>query len=382
MVDFLNYSEARELAKAKLPRGIFEFVDRGTGDEFSLRHNRRQFEAARILPRVLTGGSPRSQKVEIFGETYSAPMLAAPTAFAGLVWFKGEIELARAAAAYGIPFCAATEAITGVGEIATAVGTPIWFQLYLWDREELSQDLIEKAWTNGARTLVVTVDTPVLPKREYNVRNGFDIPFRFSPRNVFDVATHPRWAVGVLGRYLAAGGLPNFANYPPEYRSNILSRGSARSMSLAPDLDWDCVRRIRTNWKGNLVIKGILRADDALLALKIGADGIIVSNHGGRNLDGAVAPIEVLPDIADAVGDRLTVLADSSVQRGSDIFKLLASGAKAVLLGRSLLYGTAIAGSAGALRMMRNLGEELDVAMAMSGCRSLGEIDRSLLAKA
>ncbi|MNC14235.1 (S)-mandelate dehydrogenase [compost metagenome] len=215
----------------------------------------------------------------------------------------------------------------------------------------------------------MTVDTPVMPKREFNVRNGFDVPLRFSARNVFDVATHPRWALGVLGRYVLSGGL----------RQDLLHRRKVDSLDLMPDLSWEHMKGIRDRWKGNLIIKGILRPDDALRAKALGADGIVVSNHGGRNLDFAVSPIEVLREISDSVGSSLTVLADSSVQRGSDVFKLLANGAKAVLVGRSMLYGTAAGGQAGALRMMHVLTEELGLTMDMSGCRSIDDIQQSLL---
>ncbi|MNN12699.1 (S)-mandelate dehydrogenase [compost metagenome] len=305
--------------------------------------------------------------------------MVAPTAFAGLVSFRGETALARAAAEFGIPFTAATESITSVDEIANASPASIWFQLYLWNKLEISYALLDRAWLSGVRTLIVTVDTPVMPKREFNVRNGFDVPLRFSARNVFDVATHPRWALGVLGRYVLSGGLPTFANYPKQYRQDLLHRRKVDSLDLMPDLSWEHMKGIRDRWKGNLIIKGILRPDDALRAKALGADGIVVSNHGGRNLDFAVSPIEVLREISDSVGSSLTVLADSSVQRGSDVFKLLANGAKAVLVGRSMLYGTAAGGQAGALRMMHVLTEELGLTMDMSGCRSIDDIQQSLL---
>jgi (S)-mandelate dehydrogenase len=378
MADFLNYAEARRQAKRRLPRGIFEYIDRGAEDETALQRNRHALDAVRIRPKVLRGGGSRSQQVSLFGRSYDAPLIVAPTAFAGLAWYRGEIELAKAAAANGIPFCAATAAITSVEEIAAASDNPIWFQIHVWEREELTLELIQRAWNSGVRTLIVTVDSGSLgANREYNVRNGFDLPFRYSTRNVCDVALHPRWALGVFARYLASGNVPAYANYPREYRSSILAR--AKPLGYEPNLGWEHMRRLRDVWKGNLIIKGILRADDATLAARLGADGIVVSNHGGRNLDSAVAPIEVLAEIVDAVGEQMTVIADSGVHRGSDILKLLAVGAKAVMVGRGLLYATAVGGMTGASQMIAILRRELEIAMGMSGCAHIGELDKSVL---
>ncbi|MER8972405.1 MULTISPECIES: alpha-hydroxy acid oxidase [unclassified Mesorhizobium] len=377
---FLNFAEARKIAKRRLPRGIFEYIDRGTEDERALVGNRAAFDRIKITPYALRSSSNRSTTISLFGHEYSAPLVVTPTAFAGLVYFNGEMELAKAAAEFGIPFTAATEAITSIGVVARASSVPIWFQLYLWDKEEISFNLMEKAWSSGVRTIVVTVDTPVLPNREFNVRNGFDVPLRFSPRNVFDGAMHPRWALGVLGRYVITEGMPSFANYPDQYRKNLLRRDRGDSLDFMPNLGWDHMARIRDRWKGTMVIKGLLRQEDALEAKRVGADGIVVSNHGGRNLDSAIAPIDVLRGIVDCVGPGMTVLADSSVQRGSDVFKLLASGAKAVLLGRSMLYGTAAGGKAGAIAMMSILKEELARTMDMSGCQTIADVNQDLIA--
>ncbi|XSC42584.1 alpha-hydroxy acid oxidase [Bradyrhizobium sp. RDT10] len=226
MNDFLNHTELRRLAKRRLPHGIFEYIDRGTEDENALLRNRYALDAVRIRPQMLSGGAARSQAVSLFGQIHETPIIVAPTAFAGLVWYRGEIELAKAAAANGMSFCAATEAITSVEEIAAASGGPIWFQLYLWEKEELSGDLLQRAWNSGVRTLVVTCDNPVTANREYNIRNGFGVPFKYSARNVCDVALHPRWALGVFARYLAKGHVPARANYPAAYRSSILGRNN------------------------------------------------------------------------------------------------------------------------------------------------------------
>ncbi len=377
MSGFLNHVELRQLARRRLPRGIFEYVDRGTEDEAGLRHNRQAFEALRIRPRVLTGGGTRSQAVTLFGQAFDLPLIAAPMACAGLVCYRGEVELAKAAAANSMPFCAALEAINSLEEIVEASAGSTWFQVYVWQDEALVRDLLARAWGLGVRTLVVTLDSPVESKREYNLRNGFGMPFRFSARNVCDVALHPRWAFGVLGRYLAAGRVPSQSNYPPEHRSSLFA--SSRPVAFHDDLGWQHMHWLREQWKGHLVLKGILHPGDALLAAELGADGIVVSNHGGRTFDSAVAPIEVLPEIARAVGDRMVVLADSSVRRGSDVLKLMAAGARAVMVGRVLLYGTAVGGMAGASQAIAMLRDEIDRALAMSGGKDIRSVDGDLL---
>jgi isopentenyl diphosphate isomerase/L-lactate dehydrogenase-like FMN-dependent dehydrogenase len=377
---FLNHAEIRERARRRLPRAIFEYIDRGTEDEDGLRHNRAAFDAVRIRPRVLTGGGTRSQAITLFGQACDLPIIAAPTACAGLVRFRGEVELAKAAAAHRMPFCAALEAINSLEDITEASAGNVWFQVYVWEDEQRVRELLARAWGLGVRTLVVTLDSPVASKREYNLRNGFGLPFRFSPRNVCDVALHPRWALGVLGRYLASGSVPSYSNYPPGHRSSLFA--SSKPLAYQADLGWQHMHWLRDEWKGNLVLKGILHPDDALLAAKLGADGIVVSNHGGRTFDSAVAPIEVLPEIARAVGDRTTVLADSSVRRGSDVLKLMAAGAKAVMIGRMLLYATAVGGMSGASHAIEILRSEIDSSLAMSGCQDIRNVDGSLLAGA
>ncbi|WP_459475236.1 alpha-hydroxy acid oxidase [Pseudomonas sp. No.117] len=382
MTDALNFKDLRAGARKRLPRPIFEYIDRGSEDETSLLENRRSFERLRILPQVLTGGSPRSSSVTLFGQSLQAPMVVAPTACAGLVWYRGEIELARAALQAGIPFCAATEAITSIEEIAhTTDAATLWFQLYVWESEVLSNQLVERARQLGIETLVVTVDTPVTPNREYNVKNGMGLPFRYSPRLVVEVATRPAWLLGVLGRYVAKGGAPGFANYPERYRKTLTGGGSTLQLRHDANLTWHHIVRLRRLWKGHLVIKGIARPADALKALSLGADGIVVSNHGGRNMDSSVAPMDTLEPISDAIADRLTILLDSGVQRGSDIFKALALGAKAVMVGRAFLYGTAISGAQGATQAFNVLARELDLTMGGAGCRSIDEINRSFIVR-
>ena len=377
----MSYESLRDMARRRLPKGIFEYIDRGCEDETALAHNRRSFDRIRMRPKILLDLSSRTPEIELFGRKQALPLVVAPTAATGLVRHKGEIDLARAAAKANIPFCAATEAITAFEEIAAAAKGNIWFQLYFWKDRRLSYGLVDRAREAGIDTLLVTVDTAVLPKREYNLRNGYDVPLRPSLRNVWDVATHPRWFVQVLLRYLLNGGMPRHGNYPTAYQRPITGGKIADAINLDATVAWADIAELRRYWKGRLVIKGILRVEDALTAASHGVDGIVVSNHGGRNFDSAVAPAEVLPEIAERTGDRLVILADSGIRRGSDVVKLLALGAKAVLVGRAFTYGTAVGGEAGAADAINMLGDEIDRTMAFLGCRSVQEIGPDLLWK-
>ncbi len=369
----LNINDLRAMARKRLPKGIFEYVDRGTEDEISLRDNRRVFDAVKLAPSVLVDVSGRNQEVDIFGHRQAMPLVIAPTAAAGLMWHDGEVQLARAAALANVPFCVSTQAMTTIEKIAET-GARLWFQLYVWRDRKLTHALIDRARDAGAETLVLTADTVVSPKREYNQHNGFGIPLKPSLRGAIDVAFHPRWLFSVLVRALMTEGVPTYAHYPAEFRTAITQVASSDALKLADNVTWADVTELRRRWPGRLVIKGILRADDALKAVDCGVDGIVVSNHGARNLDIAPSPIDVLPSIADTVGDRLVVLADSSVRRGSDVVKLLASGAKAVLVGRSVLFGLATSGGAGARHALEMLKTEIDNTMALLGTTAVAEL--------
>jgi (S)-mandelate dehydrogenase len=284
------------------------------------------------------------------------------------------LELAKAAAAAKVPFTLATGAMTSMEKIATEAGGRLWFQLYVWKQRELSYQLIERAHRAGFEALIVTTDTIVPPIREYNPRNGFLLPFHATPRFVTDIARHPRWAANVLMKYFTTIGMPRNENYPDPYRRPITSDASVKEVMRQDTLSWEDLRIFRDKWPGILMVKGINRTDDAMRAVEYGVDGIIVSNHGGRNMDSAVASLDVLPEIAEAVAERATVILDSGVRRGSDIVKALALGAKAVLTGRATLYGTAVAGQAGAAHALSVLRREMDNTMAYTGCRGVDEI--------
>lgn len=370
----LNVEDARRAARRRLPRGLFEYIDRGAEDELSIAGNRQGLDAVRLAPSILVDVSQRTQVAEVLGRKQPSPLVIAPTAVAGLVWRDGEIALARAAAAAGIPFCVSTQSITSIERIAAESGAELWFQLYVWKNRERMLALLDRARAAGARTLVLTVDTAVGPNREYNLRNGFGIPLKPSLRAGIDLMLHPRWTVDVLLRSLVSSGVPTYAHYPDEFRTQLGRVSLSDEMSLATDVSWEDVALLRRRWQGKLVLKGVLRVDDARKAAEHGADAIVVSNHGARNLDCAPGPVEVLPAIAEAVGDRLAILADSGVRRGADIARFLALGASGVLIGRATLYGVAIAGEAGASRVLELLRNELSTTMGMLGARALADL--------
>ncbi len=378
----LNFDDMRAVARRRLPRGVFEYIDGGTEDQVALRTLREAWDAIRFDPAVLVDVSHRSQEVELFGREQPMPCIIAPTAMAGLVWFNGEVELARAAARAGLPFCVSTQSITAIEDVAAQAGGRLWFQLYVLQDRGLTRGLVERARAVGAEALVVTVDTPVSPKREYNTRNDYGIPIRPTLRNTLDVLRHPAWLWSVLRRHWWHCGVPSYAHYPAAFRKSITRAAVSDGVKLAASVTWDDVADLRRRWAGPMILKGVLRVDDAERAARHGIDGIVVSNHGGRNLDGGRSVPGVLPRIADAVGHRMTIFADSGVRRGGDVVKAMALGADAVLLGRSVLYGLAAGGSAGATRMIDILRDEIDRTSALVGVPDLRTINGMAVGRA
>jgi isopentenyl diphosphate isomerase/L-lactate dehydrogenase-like FMN-dependent dehydrogenase len=372
---FYSTADLREAARRRLPRGLFEFMDRGNDDEIAMRDNRLALESIKLKPRVLVDVSTRSQDITLFGKTQKMPIIVAPTGSTGLAWYEGEIALARAAALHGIPFTLAAGSMTALERVAAEAGGTLWFQFYMWPDRSLSHKLIGRARDAGYEALVFTVDTPVAPGREYNLKNGFTIPFRFTSRNVADVLMHPRWLFGVLVRYLLTTGMPRYMNFPPETQTRITALPMGRSTAFNATITWNDVRELRKLWPGKLIVKGIQHPRDAVMAADCGADAVVISNHGGRVLDCTTAPILVLPQVVEAVGKRITVIVDSGFRRGSDVVKALALGANAVMVGRGPLHGTASAGEAGALRALQIYRDEIDRVMALIGCKNVAELN-------
>jgi isopentenyl diphosphate isomerase/L-lactate dehydrogenase-like FMN-dependent dehydrogenase len=371
-----NLADLRSLAKDVLPRGLFEFVDRGTEDEHALVSMRAAVAAVHLRPRVLVDVSMRTQATEFFGQPSAMPMAVAPTGAAGLLWFDGEIEVARAARRMGIPFALSTASIVSMERVAAEAGGRLWFQLYMWPDRSMSWELVDRVRKAGYEALIVTVDTAVSPNREYNRHNGFTLPMRINRTNAWDVAWHPRWFFKVLLKYMLRSGIPSLENYPESLKKKMSEKPTPVKCD---SLNWDDLRELRKRWDGPLLVKGILRSDDAIRARECGADAIIVSNHGGRNLDASIPPFRVLPEILDSVGNRLDVFVDGGFTRGSDIVKAIAMGAKGTFAGRGPLWGVAVDGADGACLALQILRDEIDRVMAYTGSTSLLALDRSLL---
>lgn len=374
-----NIEDLRQIAQRRLPRVAWDYLERGAEDDVTMSANRAAFERIGFEPRTLVDVSARTLKHELFGKSYTAPFGIAPTGAAGLYSFEADIALARAAAQAGVPFVLSTASFVAMERVAQEAGGSKWFQLYMSKDREAAERLVRRAFDAGYEALVVTTDVPVGANREYNLRNGFAIPFRINARNVVDGLLHPRWLTQVFLRTLLSSGVPRFQNVDSNVGGRIIAKDLSAFRARRDALDWSDMAWLRTIWPRKLLIKGVLVADDARLALQHGADGVVVSNHGGRQLDGARAAIDALPAIVESVGGRMPVLFDSGVRRGADIVKALALGADFVFTGRATLYGAAAGGEAGVARALELLRAETDRVMALIGCNTVAELDRRYL---
>jgi isopentenyl diphosphate isomerase/L-lactate dehydrogenase-like FMN-dependent dehydrogenase len=374
-----NIEDLRRLAQRRLPRVAWDYLERGAEDDVTLAANRAAFERIHFQPRTLIDVSGRTLRQELFGKTYAAPFGIAPTGAAGLYCFDADIALARAAKSAGVPFVLSTASFVAMERVAREAGGSQWFQLYMSKDRDAAARLVRRALDAGFEALVVTTDVPVGANREYNLRNGFAIPFRINARNVIDGLLHPRWLAQVFLRTLLSDGVPRFQNVDSNVGGRIIAQDLSAFRARRDALDWSDIAWLRTVWPRKLLVKGILTVADARLALQHGADGVVVSNHGGRQLDGALAAIDALPAIAAAVGERMPVLFDSGVRRGSDIVKALALGADFVFTGRATLYGAAAGGEAGVARALELLRTETDRVMALLGCSTVAALDRNCL---
>ena len=379
-----NIADLREVAERRLPKGVFDYIDKGTEDMNSLGNNRKAMTDIKLLNKVVTDISDVQLDANIFGGPAAMPLAIAPTGTAGLAWFEGEFELAKAAAAAGVPFTLATGSNTPMEKLANEAGGRLWMQLYMWKEKHYSDELVRKAARNGFEALLWTVDIGHGANREHNLRNGFATPYVLNIKSVVDMLRHPTWLSTVMGRYFMNGGMPRHVNYPEGYQMPITGNVSKMedkkpTTKRADQLSWDDVDRLRDIFPGKLLIKGIMRADDAEEAIEHGVDGIVVSNHGGRNMDSAPAPIQVLPDIVKAVDGRMAVIVDSGIRRGSDIVKCIALGADMDLAGRATLYGTAAGGEAGAVKAIDILKGEMKRTMAYIGTQRVSDITRDVV---
>ena len=370
----VNIEDLRQKARRRLPRMVFDNIDGAAHDEVTMRANRADFERIRFRQRVLVDVSQTNLETEVLGTKLALPLVLTPLGMQGVIARRGEVQAARAAERCGISMCLSMVSNSSVEQVQAASKRPVWFQLYLNKDRDFMREVLERAQAVGCRILVFTVDGASRGQRERDIHNGFTVPPRISPSFVLDVLLHPAWAADILlGPRLTLG------NIDPAGTKSMVNAGSLVSGVMNPACSWADMDWVRSVWKGPIIVKGVLDPDDARRALDHGAQGVSVSNHGGRKLDGAPSAISALPAIVDAIGDRGTVLMDGGVRRGHDIVKALALGAKACLIGRAFAYGLGAMGEAGVERAIRILEVEMREAMMLLGCPSIAQLDRSWL---
>ena len=371
MTGAVNIWDWRRRAQRRLPRLVFDYLDGGAEDEICLRRNRAALEALRLRPTLLSDVSSIDMSVELFGQRVDLPIAITPTGLNGLFWPDGDVALARAAAASKIPFTLSTPSSVRLERIPVEAGGTFWMQLYVMSDRSLAEQMMKRAAASNFSALILTADVPVSGYRERDLRNGFKLPFRYSAPMLVDFALHPRWLMGI-----ARSGMPRLVNLSESESTPGSTQAQAALLSRTMDrsLDWSGIAWIRRHWTRPLLLKGVLDAEDARRALDHGLDGVIVSNHGGRQLDCVPATIDVLPEVAAAVAGRIPVLVDGGFRRGSDVVKALALGARAVLLGRATLYGLASAGEEGVRQVLQMLRTDIERTMILIGARSVREL--------
>ncbi len=370
MRDPINVDDFRVLARRRLPKLVFDYLDGGAEDETGLARNRDAFCHVRFVPRRLVDVSRRTLATTLFERPLDAPFMIAPTGLNGLLWPRGDIALARAARAAGIPFVLSTASNVTLEALAEKAGGDLWFQLYVL-HAAAAENLVARASRAGYRTLVLTTDVALNGKRERDLRNGFGVPMRFGARTLLDGLTHPRWSAGLLRH-----GMPRLENFATDTIDDPQLQAALLRREMDASFDWEALRRLRDRWPHRLVVKGLLHEADVTRCAALGIDGVVLSNHGGRQLDAAIAPLGALARLARPA---CATLLDGGVRRGSDIATALALGADAVLVGRAVLYGLAAAGEDGASEVIRLLKDELDRTLALLGCASVAALGRDLL---
>lgn len=375
-----SIDELSMMCRQRIPTFAWEYLQAGAEDENTLSNNSKAFRRKKWSPRTLIDCSEIDTKKKLLNIPCSMPLAIAPTGYNSMLWKNADISLAKAAKLHGIPFTLSTVSCDSIEDIATAVPDGNhWFQLYVFNDEKINDDLLLRARSSGFNTLVITTDAVTLGRREWDARS-FTKPGRLSWKHTLDTALHPRWIMQAL----LPRGLPQLGNlmkYLPEGQRDAMGAVNFTSQKFEKKLSWEHIKKIRNKWTGNLIIKGIMNAEDALFACKIGADGIVVTNHGGRQLDDAPATLDILPFIANAVSGKISIFMDSGIRRGSDIAKSVALGADGVLSGRSTLYGVALGGQAGASHALNLLQEQLENTMAQIGRPNLEAINSGCLLK-
>jgi L-lactate dehydrogenase (cytochrome) len=373
---FASIEDLRQAARRRLPRAIFDFIDGGAQDEVTLRHNVEDFRRLSLLPRVLTDVASRDQSVTVLGQRLDCPLILAPTGLPGVVWPNGAGEAALAADRAGVGFCLSTMSTSTIEEISKASKRPVWFQLYVMRDRELAKSMMQRAKVAGCSALVITVDLQMQGQRDRDVRNGLTIPPRLTLASAIDFALHPGW----VWRFLA-GPKVTLANFVGTGKGDdMFTIAGFVNSQFDQSVTWKDIDWVRGIWDGPLALKGILNPDDARIAAEHGVNGIIVSNHGGRQLDGVPSAIAALPGVVDAVAGRAEIILDGGVRRGNDVLKALALGARACMIGRPFLYGLAADGRAGVDRALEIFRNEIDVNLALLGRAGVKELDRTAVA--
>lgn len=367
----LNVFDYKKLAKNRLPHLVFDFLEGGSGSERTLSRNMEVFDRLSFKPRRLVDISKRNQSIELFGKRQASPFMIGPTGGNGAFWPNADLALARAAEQAGIPFTLSTPATNSIEEVATNVGGDKWFQLYVSTRKQ-SEWLAKRALDAGYTTLVLTIDVAVNGLRERDKRNGFKIPMDMTPGVIWDGMTHPRWSMDYM-----INGEPQLANFASSDATDTEAQEQAMSRSMDATFDWAALRHLREIWPHTLLVKGILNADDAVRCIPNGADGIILSNHGGRQLGEAISPVQVLAETRQKIDQP--ILIDSGYRRGADIIKSLALGADCILLGRATLYGLAAEGQKGVSSVISLVQNEIDNVLAQIGCADVNDLNPSYL---
>ncbi|MBA85558.1 alpha-hydroxy acid oxidase [Thalassobius sp. S69A] len=368
--------DLKRLYQRRVPRMFYDYAESGSWTEQTFRENTSDFDRIRLRQRVAVDMSGRSTAGRMIGQDVALPVALAPVGLTGMQCADGEIKAARAAEAFGVPFTLSTMSINSIEDVAEATTKPFWFQLYTMKDQDYLRRLIERAKAAQCSALVITLDLQILGQRHKDLKNGLSAPPKLTPATVANLMTKWRWGIEMLGAKRR-----NFGNIVGHVEgvSDTANLGAWTAEQFDPTLDWGKIAAIKDMWGGPVILKGILDAEDAKMALQVGADAIVVSNHGGRQLDGAISSIRALPSILDAVGDQIEVHLDSGIRSGQDILKAVAMGAKGTYIGRAFIYGLGAMGQAGVTRALEVLHKEFDTSMALCGRRNLGELDRSIL---
>lgn len=378
MSTVLEIADLKKLAQRRVPKMFFDYADSGAWTEQTYRANESDFAKIKLRQRVLVDMTDRSLATTMIGQNVAMPVALSPTGLAGMQHADGEILAAQAAEEFGVPFTLSTMSICSIEDVAAATKKPFWFQLYVMKDRDFVRNLIERAKAAGCSALVLTLDLQILGQRHKDLRNGLSAPPKFTPKHIWQMMTRPQWCLGMMGTQRRT--FRNIAGHAKGV-SDLSSLSSWTAEQFDPKLNWDDVEWIKNLWGGPLILKGILDEEDALMAAKTGADAIIVSNHGGRQLDGAPSSISMLPRIVDTVGDKVEIHLDGGIRSGQDVLKAVALGAKGTYIGRPFLYGLGAMGKAGVSKALEIIAREADVTMALCGKRRITDVDRSILHK-